>query len=421
MSGVPVFPSFDAGAVRGAARWLGTSSVELSFAGSTMSGMAGGPEWSGAAHDRWVAQAHAAAAEYRGASESFSQASQALHDLATEVEEHRREFERAMDHYAAASSSALFTNLAIGGLDLLPDSPDTEAALSNLRSRLDDARAEAEAALAAARAAVEAAHDAGRRASAVLGSLGSAAAGSGAFAGFSGGSGPLGFGSRRHGPEQSFLVMLFGSVADNYIAGRAFQMNAMRNLGLQENFETFRYNVNGRSVATRPDAFGNGEMFEFKNTYYQYASRQIQAQLGQAAARGEGYTLVVRHNTKVSASLQEMVRNHPYGGEIVRMQRNGDFTTLDGRVVQKVEDGGWRYRDPDDPDEGSGSSGGSGGGLNHPAGQEADRISVDDYRDMPSQSNMTPIMPWPSFPMPLPAPAPAPVPLPIGPRLLPIP
>lgn len=422
MSGVPAFPSFDAPAVRGAARWLGTSSVELSFAGTRMSGMLGGPEWSGAAHDRWIAQGLAAAAEYRAASEAFSQASQALNDLATEIEEHRREFDRAMDRYAVASSSALFTDIAIGALNLMPDSPDSDAALANLEARLDDARGEAEAALAAARAAVEAAHEAGRRASSVLGSLSSPAAGLGTFASGGWAASPFGWlGGRRHGPEPQFLIMLFGSVADNYLAGRSFQTNAMRNLGLRENFEAFSQTVNGRQVRTIPDAFGRGEMFEFKNTFYQHASSQIQAQLAQAAARGEGYTQVVRNNTRVSASLQEMVRNHPYGGEIVRMQRNGDFTTLDGRAVEKVDDGGWRYRDPDDPDDqGGSSSGGSGGGLNHPVGQEADRISVDEYRDMPSRSSMTPMMPWPSFPMPMPAPAPMPMPMPM-PRLLPLP
>jgi hypothetical protein len=126
--------------------------------------------------------------------------------------------------------------------------------------------------------------------------------------------------------------------------------------------------------------------------------------------------LVVGRNTRVSAGLQAQIRAHPYGGEIVRMQADGTFTTLDGRPVERVDSGGWRYRDPDDRDQGGSDSGGDGGGgLNHPEGQEEDRISVNEYADLPdSQTNMVPVVPLPlPMPMPLPAPAPMPMPLPI--------
>ncbi|MPZ68068.1 MAG: hypothetical protein GEU71_00875 [Actinobacteria bacterium] len=193
----------------------------------------------------------------------------------------------------------------------------------------------------------------------------------------------------------------------------------MRRLGLTENVRNYRVVVNGREIGTRPDAFGNGQMYEMKNVRYLYLSRQMQAEMTLAAQRGEGYIVKVGPQTRVAATVQEAVRNTPYGGEIIRAHPDGSYTTLDGRVVEEAEGGGYRYKDPDDRDGDGDSSGG--GGLNHPDGQEADRISVEEYRDMPNQSNMTPVMPWPSFPIPMPAPAPMPAPVPLFPRLLPIP
>jgi Restriction endonuclease fold toxin 7 len=414
----PTFPNFDAGAVRGVAGWLSATAGTLRSVGTELGGILGGPDWSGDAHDHWVDQGEAGAGQFPTAGDAFSDASDALTTLAGEVEDQKEAFDRAYDNYfsALATMSGARSSLA----NYVPHgSPDIiEGDMRRLRQRINDAQADADRYLAQAWDAVDAALAAGRRASEALGTAADAATGLGGWAGFVGGPYP-GYGSSpTDGPEFSFLVMLFGSIAANYAAGRAFQVEGMNRLGLTENFEAFVQRVGGRSVRTIPDAFGNGEMFEFKNGLYVYRSSQIQAQMAQAQQSGRGYTIVVGRNTRVAATLQAQVRVHPYGAEIVRMLPDGSYTTLDGRPVEQVSGGGWRYRDPDDQDQGGSASGG--GGLNHPEGYEEDRISVDEYAELPeNQSNMVPVVPLPlPMPMPIPMPAPAPMPMPMP---LPIP
>jgi Restriction endonuclease fold toxin 7 len=412
----PDFPAFDAGAVRGVAGWMSSTAGTLRSVGTELGEILGGPDWSGDAHDHWVAQGEAGAGQFPTAGDAFGDAADALTTLAGEVEDQKEAFDLAYDNYfsALATMSGAQSSLA----NYVPHgSPDIiEGDMRRLQQRIDDAQADADRYLAQAWDAVDAALAAGRRASETLGTAADAATGVGGWAGFI--AGPYGSSSPTDGPEFSFLVMLFGSIAANYAAGRAFQVDGMNRLGLTENFESFVQRVSGRSVRTIPDAFGNGEMFEFKNSLYVYRSSQIRAQIAQAQQTGQGYTLVVGRNTRVAATLQAQIRAHPYGGEIVRMQADGSFTTLDGRPVERVDSGGWRYRDPDDGDGGDSDSGN--GGLNHPEGQEEDRISVDEYAELPeNQSNMVPVVPLPlPMPMPIPMPAPAPMPMPLP---LPIP
>lgn len=237
----------------------------------------------------------------------------------------------------------------------------------------------------------------------------------GTFAGFTndpGGARPL------EGPEESFLVMLFGSITDNYLSGKSFEDQIRSELGLKKNTETVEGIVNGRAVRTIPDAMAKGEMYELKSSIYVYRSSQLLAQLSAARSTSDGYTLVVGRNTRVSAPLQRAIQRHRFGGEIVRAQKDGTYTDLGGRTVEKVESGGWRYKDGDD--EGGGDSGGSGGSgvgwLNHSMGQEAARVPVKEYLKNPNIVPMVPLpMPMP-MPLPVPAiPAPAPMPIPIFP------
>jgi hypothetical protein len=295
-----------------------------------------------------------------------------------------------------------------------PEGPVGRRALELQEQRLTDALGAINAARSEAQAAQAEAVNAGFRASSALSDVAAMAAGLGAFAGqhpaaprVAGAEAP---------PDAPFLTLLFGSVGDNYLSGRAFQSAVMRALGLGENFQTFQGTVGNNQVGTKPDSMGKGEVWEFKGVRYQHLSSQIKAEMSVAVSRGQPFELVIGSSTKVSPELVEAVHNHPYGGEIVRMQKDGSFTDMKGNKVERAEGGGWKYPDDDEWPPGAGAGGGS---LSHPAGFAADTEPApegDGEGGSGDPENMVPILPIPhGFPMPMPVPAPMPVPVPVFP------
>lgn len=416
------FPNVVAEAVRLVARWFGNAATTLEQNGTLQNAVLSGPDWKGDAHDRWLADGTRARDYYRKLARTASTASQALHKLATEIDAARERYDRAVSAHDDANRSIFHAELLAGALGPLP----VEILEDRLRDKVTELRDRASVAAAAANEAVEDALAAGGRAARIFGPLAEELRGLGMFGG-SGGGPPHGGGPE---PDPVFLAMLFGSLADNYNRGYVFQDEVLKRLGWTENHGKFRVWDGTRWINVIPDSVSAEDIVEIKARKYVTSSPQIRGELYEAARSGRGFTLVVENHSRVSVPLQEQIRAHPYGGEIVRYNPgDGGFTTLDGRPVEPADGGGWRYKDPPD-DGGDGDGGGGdrdggqppscgGGGLNHALGQEADRLTVEEYSEMPSGETTVPFMPWPSMPVPMPAPAPAPVPLPI-PRLVPI-
>jgi restriction endonuclease fold toxin 7 of polymorphic toxin system len=418
------FPTVDTGALRSAASWFGITSSNFSGNASDLSatlrsvGSAHGG-WIGAARTAWDASGVRGVADLRTASDAFSRASQILGTLASQVDQARARYEAAMGRMEQAQGEADSAQSILDNPDSLinPEGPVGQRALAQQQQRLTDAVGTMNAARAEALEAQADAINAGSRAASALSDVAALAAGVGTFAGYS----PAGAAVQgaEAPPDYPFLVLLLGSVGDNYLSGRAFQEAVMQALGLRENFQTFQAFVGARQVGVKPDSLGEGEVWEFKGVVYQYRSSQVLGQLATAAARGEPYELVIGPNTKLSDPVIKAVRAHPYGGEIVRMQEDGSFTDVAGNKVERAEGegNGWKYPDDDDLPPTAGAGGGT---LNHPQGFEADTEEQPEGEgEGGDPSNMVP-MPFPEWwpapmPMPMPIPEPIPVPVPIIP------
>lgn len=413
------FPAVDTGALRSVSSWFGIRSsvlagdaADLSATLDSVGGARGG--WRGAARIAWNASGALGVDDLRTASDAFSRVSQILSSLANQVDQARSRYQAAMGRMDQAIMEADSAQSILDDPSSLmnPDGPVGRQVLAQQQQRLTDALGAIDAGRAEAMAAQSEAFDAGSRAASALSDAAAMAAGIGTFAGqhpaaprVAGAEAP---------PDAPFLTLLFGSVGDNYLSGRAFQTAVMRALGLNENFQTFQGYVGNNQIGTKPDSMGKGEVWEFKGVRYQHLSSQIKAEMSVAAARGQPFELVIGSNTKVSPELIEAVHNHPYGGEIVRMQKDGSFTDMNGNKVERAEGGGWKYPDDDDWPPGAGAGGGS---LNHPAGFEADTEPAPEGEGGGgTPDNMVPILPIPhGFPIPMPVPAPMPVPVPVIP------
>jgi len=413
------FPNVDSGALRSVSSWFGIRSSVLAGDAADLSatldsvGRARGG-WIGAARTAWNASGVVGVADLRTASDAFSRVSQILSSLANQVDQARSRYQAAIGRMDQAMMEVVSAQSILGDpLSLMnPDGPAGRQALEQQQQRLTDAFDAIDAARSEALAAQADAIDAGFRASSALSDAAAMAAGVGTFAGQHP-SAPRVAGAEAP-PDAPFLTLLFGSVSDNYLSGRAFQTAVMRALGLNENFQTFQGYVGNNPIGTKPDSMGQGEVWEFKGVRYQHLSSQIKAEMAVAAGRGQPFELVIQANTKVSQELIEAVNNHPYGGEIVRMQKDGSFTDMNGNKIERAEGGGWKYPDDDEWPPGAGAGGGS---LNHPAGFEADTEEAPEGEGgSGNPDNMVPILPIPhGFPIPLPAPAPMPVPVPVFP------
>lgn len=409
------FPDVDSGALRTGAGSLASAASALGDQRRSVATVTGGigGEWKGAARESWNGAGTAAVSDLSRAADGIRRGVTALQRLADEVDSCRARYDAAMGRLATAKGDAAG---ALADLALEVPSPGNAGPFyQGAQDQLDAARVAIGAAQADAEAAIIDVFAAGRRCGTALSDAAGLASGFGEFAGGSpaGASGAGG----EPAPDMQFLTLLLGSVTGNRTAGREFQLQVLRALGIDENTQTLQGYAGGGYRGTIPDGLEDGEMFEVKGVIYQYRSSQIIRQLDAAAASERGYTLVVGPRTKVSPELQEAIREHPYGGEIVRGQADGSFTDLDGNPVEKDESGGWRY--PGDDDEWPPGAGGTGGSLNHPGGYGADTAPAPEGEGGEGGDGVVPIVPMPDLPMPAPAPMPLPIPEPIPVPIIP--
>lgn len=412
------FPNVQASVLRDGASTISSAAGALADAGRSVSAVSGGVggEWSGAAREAWNGTGVAAAGDLSSAAEGLRRGVTALQNLADEVDSCRARYDAAMGRLATAEAdqATAMAKIAIAPVSL-GAGPDP---LQGVQDQLSAATSAVSAARADAEAAIIDVYAAGRRCGGALSDAAGAADGLGGFAG-SAPAGPSGAGGEP-APDLPFLTLLLGSVTGNRTAGREFQSEVLRRLGLDENLRSLQGFAGGSYRATIPDGLSDKEMFEVKGVLYQYRSSQIVRQLDAAAASERGYTLVIGPRTKVSPELQQAIREHPYGGEIVRSNGQGGFTDLDGNPVEKDENGGWRY--PGDDDEWPPGAGGTGGSLNHPGGFEADTAPAPEGESGGGGGDGTvPIVPVPDVPLPAPALPSLPVPAPAPAPVLPIP
>jgi hypothetical protein len=410
------FPSVDVGAIRGAATALGAGGAELGGWAAAMGGVADHTalSWTGIAADAWRTTAGVASTDLGTSSSVLGEIAAILGGLADELEEARLAYYRAVNDAveAAYMQDRLNQRMEVA----------TPEIAEEYGARFSAAGAELAAARAAAGAAADAAMAAGLAAAERLAPLAARAAEVGLFAGIvvDPTLGPIREGE---GAEPDWLVLLFGSLADNHAGGIEFQARVLEQLGLSENARIVEGEVApGRVVRTRPDGLTTEAVYEIKNSVYVYRSSQIRAQIAHANANQQSYTLVINRYTRVSGPLRDLIGVHDYGAEVVRRQPGGTFTDYQGRPVEPVgEDGsgGWRYRDPETREEAERYREENDGetwpdGLNHPSGYEVDmRPEAELVDDGSSDSTFSGVF----LPQPMPAPypvlVPGPVPIPL--------
>ncbi|HEX2084376.1 MAG TPA: LamG-like jellyroll fold domain-containing protein [Solirubrobacteraceae bacterium] len=163
------------------------------------------------------------------------------------------------------------------------------------------------------------------------------------------------------------------TVTQNRTAGRRFQAQVLRELGLRENHQRFR--APGATKDTIPDAITSRHVkgktqlypYEIKRSKYVYKSRQIERQFRLAESTGGRATIVVRGGATVSQGLKDRAKagNH----RIVRSFGNGNYAALHDtkgknplRFSRQSEQFTPPPKAPDPPDEEKGGGGGGGGG-----------------------------------------------------------
>jgi hypothetical protein len=321
------FPACDPEAISQTARVFASAGVQLlgtrSGLGSGVAALAG--DWRGRAATVWVTDGLASQARAQHAADAMTAAAAALSRLSGALADARAAYQTAVQ----AEHDARFSQAVLPAVPA-PISPKQAAAATLAADRLAQA-------LTAERVAVELAGDAALVASIAFWEIMAGAPHTGA----GGPPSAAWVSSSGHRPADAFLVTLFGSIANNRIAGLKFQGEVLKGMGVPENFQNFKVAIKGgRVVGVRPDA-KTGSTLEVKGGRYTYNSRQMKALNALAEQDDEPEILVIRPGAKVSATVQEAIeelnaRKDVGRSDVYRSLGGGRFTDYTGTKFFRV-------------------------------------------------------------------------------------